>query len=162
MIRTKLIRRNYATGRGGRKPDVIVIHVMDGSMAGSDNWFRNADSEKSSHYGVSKTGEVVQWVQDGDTAWHAGTMHKPSAALVKERAPLNPNKYTIGIECEGKGADEPTPELLDALVGLVKQLAAVHGIPLDREHIIGHREIRSDKTCPGKIDVDEVVRRAAA
>jgi N-acetyl-anhydromuramyl-L-alanine amidase AmpD len=162
MIRPALLKRNFSLGRGGRKPDVIVIHIMAGTLAGSDAWFRNPTSGVSAHYGVSLTGKVVQWVQDGDTAWHAGTVHKPTAALVKERLPTNPNKYSLGIECEGTGKEDPPATQMDALVGLVKQLATVHHIPLDRKHIIGHREIRSDKTCPGKIDVDEVVRRAAA
>lgn len=162
MIRPKLIARNFTAGRGGRKPDLIVVHVMAGTMAGTDAWFRNPDASVSAHYGVSKSGEVVQWVQDRDTAWHAGTMHKPTAALVKERAPLNPNRYSIGIECEGTGKDEPTEAQMDALAKLVRQLADVHKIPLDRKHVVGHREIRADKACPGKIDVDEVVRRAVA
>lgn len=162
MIRSALLKVNHAHGRRGYKPDVIVIHIQEGTMQGTESWFSNPESGVSAHYGVSKTGEVVQWVQDGDTAWHAGTVRSPTAEIVIERLPLGPNRYSLGIECEGTARAEPTPALMDALVGLVKQLATVHGIPLDRRHVIGHREIRADKACPGKIDVDEVVRRAAA
>lgn len=157
MITPKLLPGNFTRGRGAMKPDVIVIHIQEGTMAGTDTWFRNPKSGVSAHYGVSKDGDIVQWVQDGDQAWHAGTVKNPTAEIVKARPAINPNRYTIGIENEGKATDDPPVIQLTALGELVRQLCAAHAIPLDRRHIIGHREIRADKTCPGKIDVDQVV-----
>lgn len=151
---------NYREGRGGKKPDVIVIHIQEGTQAGTDSWFRNPASGVSAHYGVSKTGAVVQWVDDADTAYHAGKVTRPTAAIVKERSGTNPNSYSLGIECEGKAVDEPTRDLFNSLVELVQELAARHSIPLTRRHVIGHREIRADKTCPGLISVDKVVEYA--
>lgn len=161
-IEARPLTLNFTHGRGGVKPDVIVVHIMEGTMTGTDSWFRSPESKVSAHYGVSRTGEVVRWLDDEDTGWHAGKVHKPTAAIVKEREGKSPNAYSIGIENEGKATDEPTEAQLAALAELVKELAAKHSIPLTRRHIIGHREIRSDKTCPGKIDVDDVVQRALA
>ena len=161
-IKTDLTKENFKNGRGGVKPDVIVVHIMEGSMSGTDAWFKNPASDVSAHYGVSKTGNVVQWVDDEDTAQHAGIVDKPSAAIVKERPGKNPNSYTLGIECEGKATETPPLPLLTALAELVRVLAERHEIPLTRRHVIGHREIRAGKTCPCKIDVDTVVKMALA
>lgn len=151
---------NWKAGRGGRLVDLIVVHVMDGTLHGTDGWFRNPESGVSAHYGVGRDGRVLRWVDEGDVAFHAGKKVRPTAELVLERATENPNNYSVGIECEGRAKDEPTPELMRALAAVVRDVAARHRIPLDRRHVIGHREIRADKTCPGKIDVDEVVRLA--
>lgn len=159
-VESKPLTVNFKVGRGGKRPDVIVIHIQQGSQGGTDAWFRNPASGVSAHYGVSKMGDVVQWVADMDTAYHAGTVKDPTAAIVVQRGKTNPNKYSIGIECEGKADDEPTTSQLIALAELVHDLAVRHSIPLTRRHVIGHREIRADKTCPGRIDVDDVVRAA--
>lgn len=159
-IENKLVAVNFRMGRSGKKPDVIVVHIQAGSQGGTDAWFRNPASGVSAHYGVSKHGEVVQWVADENTAYHAGTVKSPSAAIVLERAGKNPNTYTLGIECEGQATDDPPEAQMEALADLVHHLAETHKIPLTRRHVIGHREIRADKTCPGKIDVDAVVKRA--
>lgn len=152
---------NHTKGRGGRKPDVIVIHVMEGSMSGTLSWFRNPRAKVSAHYGVSLLGNVVQYVKDEDAAWANGKMVRPTAAIVLERSAENPNDYTLSIEFEGTGTEPLTPLQKEAGVDLIRALAAEHGIPLDRRHVIGHREIRADKACPGRIDVDELVELAA-
>lgn len=156
-IASKLVPVNFSKGRGGMRPDVIVIHIQEGTMSGTDAWFRNPQAKVSAHYGVGRDGSVVQWVSDADAAWHAGTVKDPTAEIVKDRPGLNPNQYSIGIECEGKATDEPTIHQLTALGELVRQLCGTHRIPFSRKHVVGHREIRADKTCPGKIDVDQVV-----
>lgn len=50
-----------------------------------------------------------------------------------------------------------------ASAALIAQLARKWGIPVGREHIVGHHEIYSIKTCPGpNVDLDALVARAAA
>lgn len=160
-IDPRLIRVNFRRGRaGGRLPDVVVVHIQEGTMAGTDSWFRSAESGVSAHYGVGKDGRIVQWVEDSDTAQHAGNVDRPTAAIVRERAGVNPNSYSLGIECEGHATDAPPADQMIALAELVRWLCERHQIPLDRTHVIGHREIRASKPCPGRIDVDEVVRLA--
>lgn len=159
-VESKLLSVNFAKGRGGMRPDVIVVHIQEGTMAGTDAWFRNPQSKVSAHYGVGRDGSVVRWVHDLDTAWHAGRVQNPTAQIVKERPGLNPNTYTIGIECEGKADQETTVLQLTALGELVRQLCFSLKIPATRKHVIGHREIFSGKTCPGKIDVDQIVSLA--
>jgi N-acetylmuramoyl-L-alanine amidase len=44
---------------------------------------------------------------------------------------------------------------------LVRDICARWSIPIDRDHIIGHREIYGHKTCPGPVvDLDRLVKMA--
>lgn len=156
-----LIPGNHSKGRS-RPVDMLVIHVMEGTMAGTLSWFRNPAAQVSAHYGISRAGEVVQYVHERDTAWHAGRVLRPTARLVRERAGVNPNSYSIGIENEGTGKDPPTEAQIWANVDLIRTLCRRYAIPITRRHIVGHNEIYAGKTCPGLIDVDDLVRLAAA
>ena len=76
-------------------------------------------------------------------------MDRPSWPLIKPG--VNPNLYTIGIEHEGRdNSPYPWPPAqMTASIGLVREIAARWGIPLNRDHVITHRMIRRSKTCPG-------------
>lgn len=152
--------KNYSRGREGHRIQALVIHIMEGGMNGTLAWFRNPVSKVSAHYGVSRKGEVVQYVPDEDTAQHAGVVDHPTAELVHENAGVNPNLWTIGIEHEGMSAQEPSPVQMVTSAELVAHLCEKHGIPLDEKHVIPHRAIRSSKSCPGKIDVRQIIALA--
>ncbi len=142
--------RNFSRGRAGYRPEAIVIHIMDGSLVGTDAWFNDADSQVSAHYGVGKSGQLHQYVKEMDSAHHAGTIIRPTWPLLKERA--NPNFYTLGIEHEGFGGrgEQWPAAMLQASLALVRELAHRWDIPLDDRHIIPHRMIRANKPhCPG-------------
>lgn len=143
--------RNFQSGRpGGHRPEAIVIHIMDGSLTGTDSWFNDPRSEVSAHYGVGKNGEVHHYVRETDTAFHAGTVVRPTWPLLKRG--INPNFYTIGIEHEGFGErGQAWPKaMLDASLDLVREIAQRWRIATDADHIIGHKMIRASKPhCPG-------------
>ena len=42
--------------RGGNTPKFMIIHIMQGTLAGSDSWFRNPAAQVSAHFGVGKDG----------------------------------------------------------------------------------------------------------
>src|SRR5690242_841723 len=102
-------------------PEAIVIHVMDGTERGTDAWFGDASSHVSAHYGVSKAGEVHQYVSEQDVAYHAGVVNSPSWPLLK--AGVSPNLYTIGIEHEGTADSEWTDEQYAASAQLISDAA---------------------------------------
>ena len=74
---------NYTPG--GNKPRIFVVHIMEGTLAGTDSWFRNPAAQVSAHFGAGRKGELYQWVGTTNRAWHA------------EAA----NSYSVGCECEG-------------------------------------------------------------
>lgn len=140
---------NFAYGRDGHKPDAIVIHIMDGSLTGTDSWFASPSSGVSAHFGIGFKGEVHQYVEEQNTAWANGRVDNPKAKLVVARPTINPNKYTISIEHEGSDLSKAPLEQLKVSGELVKYIATKYGIPLTRDYIYGHREIYSKKTnCP--------------
>lgn len=56
--------------KGGQESvNGVILHIMQGSLAGSDSWFRNPASKASAHFGVGKTGTIYQWVDTADRAW---------------------------------------------------------------------------------------------
>lgn len=152
---------NFRPGRGGLKPEAIVIHIMDGSEQGTDAWFANRASHVSAHYGVSKTGEVHQYVDEANTAFHAGVVVNPTWRLLRRDA--NPNVYTIGIEHEGKDGEALTADQAAASAQLIFEMAYSWDIPLDEDHIIPHHAIRESKTCPGAgVDISARIEAAKA
>ena len=158
---------NFRPGRPAPyRPEAIVIHVMAGSLGGTDVWFGSPLSAVSAHYGVGKKGEVRQYVQEADTAFHAGTVDRPTWTGVRKSATggfVNPNFYTIGIEHEGFEGDEWPAAQRAASAELIAAIAARWNIPLDREHVIAHHEIRYSKPCPGaQAPIEELLRRAIA
>ena len=110
--------------------DRIVVHVTEGSFWGSVRWLRNRRSHGSSHYVISRGGDVVQLVSTSDVAWHAGNRWV--------------NRHSIGIEHEGYTARGGfTQAQYEASARLVAYLAARAGMPIDRRHVIGHAEVPS-------------------
>lgn len=95
-ITKKLIPFNFTKGRQGQKPRAIVLHLMAGTLTGTDAWFRNKTAQASTHYGVGKKGEILQWVEEADTAWGNGRVYKPTWRLVD--AKMNPNLYCVTPE----------------------------------------------------------------
>lgn len=140
---------NKSLGRGGFRPEAIVIHIMEGTLAGTDKWFNMPESKVSAHYGIGHNGEIHQYVHEGNKAWHAGRVFKATWSLLKSG--VNPNLYTIGIEHEGTEDSEWPDTIYEASAELIADIASRWGIPLDRDHIIGHREIYAKKSCPGHI-----------
>jgi N-acetyl-anhydromuramyl-L-alanine amidase AmpD len=117
-----------ASARPISSVDRIVVHVTEGSFWGSVSWLRNRRSHGSSHYVISRGGDVVQLVSTSDVAWHAGNRRV--------------NRRSIGIEHEGwtkRGGF--TQAQYEASARLVAWLATRAGMPLDREHVIGHAEV---------------------
>jgi N-acetylmuramoyl-L-alanine amidase len=146
------------------KPVAIVIHVMDGSLTGTDSWFASEHSEVSAHYGIGKSGEVHQYVDEADTAFHCGIVKNPTwTGLYRApgRQAINPNLYTIGIEHEGNANLDWPEAMYAASAELIAGICMGWGIPIDRQHIIRHSEICSDKACPGyKVDLDRLISMA--
>ncbi|HWO92013.1 MAG TPA: N-acetylmuramoyl-L-alanine amidase, partial [Methylomirabilota bacterium] len=68
---------NKESGRRGFRPEAIVVHIMDGTLLGTDARFANPGSKVSAHYGVGTNGQIHHYVAESDTAWHAGRRWQP-------------------------------------------------------------------------------------
>lgn len=150
--------------RDGYKPELIVIHCTDGFYPTDLYYLQNpnpigGNGPVSAHYLTSPTGLVHQLVQENMGAWHAGRVDSPTAKLKKTiiGTYVNPNKYTIGIENSLRATSTVPDAQYQALKKLIIDIATRNNIPIDRDHIVGHHEIYSQKMCPSPINVDRLV-----
>jgi len=148
VIRKPCAPKNFMPGRpSGQRPSAIVIHVSEGTLASADAWFNNDAALVSAHYIVGRSGEVHQYVSEEDTAYHAGSTVNATWRLLRPQ--VNPNFYTVGIEHEGRAQVQWTDAQYATSAALIVEIALRWSIPMDADHIVMHREIRGNKTCPG-------------
>lgn len=103
---------NYSTTT--HSSDAVIIHSMEGTLAGTRSWFKNCSAQVSSHYGVGSDGTVVQFVLESQTAWHASCY----------------NSRSVGIEHEGFAAMTAWPLAeYNASAALTKDICNRHAIP---------------------------------
>lgn len=143
-------------GRGGGGPRAVVIHTTDGTWDGTAAWFADPASGVSAHWLVGLDGRVAQLVDEADTAFHAGLVVRPSVPLT--HGP-DPNAWTIGVELvdDGRPRERRSAAQRRTAAELLRGICSRHGIPCDRAHVLAHRELRADKSCPGGVDVGELV-----
>lgn len=152
---------HVTAGRGGHTVQAVVLHTTVGSFSSVCGWFNHPESGVSAHYLVGLEGRVAQFVQEADTAHHAGRVRNATAWVA--RLADDPNLVTVGIEFEDGGephrAERPD---IQYLVGgqLLAGVAGRWSLSLDRTHVIGHRELFAGKTCPASLDVDRVLGEA--
>lgn len=60
--------KNFTTN-GQEAVHGLVVHIMQGTLAGSRAWFNNPSSQDSAHFGTSRDGDLEQWVDTKDRAW---------------------------------------------------------------------------------------------
>lgn len=130
---------NFGPRRDGAVPDIIVLHytAMPDWRAARD-WLCNPEAQVSAHYIISEQGDVVQLVDEGQRAWHAGAGAWGDVTDVNSRS--------IGIELNSDGFSPFAAPLMDALEGLLPAI-------MDRWAIPAHRVIAHSDIAPGrKID----------
>ena len=119
--------------------DMVVVHVTQGSFASAVKVFQDPGHGAAAHYIVGKDGRITQMIRELDVAYHAGNRSY--------------NERSVGIEHEGF-VDRPedfTDAMYAASARLTAGICARYGIPVDREHIIGHVEVPgTDHTDPGR------------
>lgn len=131
------------------KIDRIVIHHNAGTNdAGARRtWYVSTGIGTSAHYQVTPD-KIWGCVGENFVAYHAGNY------------PMN--QRSIGIEhLNNAGAPNWTiaEETYRNSAKLIRDICERYGIPMDRQHILGHREV-SQTACPGGIDIDKLITMA--
>ena len=125
--------------------DRIVIHWFGvGTLASANSRFQNKTEKASAHYGISDS-IVWQWVKESNVAYHAGNYKM--------------NQSSIGIEHDATTTKNASDETYATSSALVREICNRHNIPIDRTHIIGHKEIKATQ-CPGTLDLERIIRQA--
>ncbi|MGW2467946.1 peptidoglycan-binding protein [Streptomyces bauhiniae] len=152
------ITANHTVG-GQESVRGLVVHIMAGTLPGSDSWFRNPQAQASAHFGTSKAGKLVQWVDTTDRAW----------------AQANGNRTWLSIENEGQGGDVLTSAQLDRVAEVFAWVHKTYGVPLQLAsgvdgrglgwHGMGGSAWGGHTQCPGSkivAQLPEIVKRAKA
>ncbi|MGC0405938.1 N-acetyl-anhydromuramyl-L-alanine amidase AmpD [Streptomyces sp. SAI-126] len=113
----------------------IVIHDTEGAWEGVLNLVQDPTYVSWNYTLRSTDGHIAQHVKAKDVAWHAGNWYI--------------NAKSIGLEHEGFLANPDawyTEAMYRSSARLVKYLSAKYGIPLDRQHILGHDNVPGPTT----------------
>lgn len=121
----------------------LVVHIMAGTLEGSEAWFNNEKARASSHFGTGKDGELRQWVDTADRAW----------------AQAAGNRTYLSVENEGQGGDSLTEQQIEAIAKLFAWVHAKYGVPLQLAakvgdkglayHALGGAAWGGHTSCPG-------------
>lgn len=137
--------------------DMIVIHHT-GSGADND---MDASAEQIHGWHLSNEG----WAGIG---YHYvirknGTIERGRPHWVVGSHAYGENWHTIGIHLSGDFTiASPTDAQIEAVAMLIANVCTDYGIPIDREHIVGHRDI-GDSDCPGDVlysMIDTIIGKA--
>lgn len=138
---------NFGLRPDGTLIDLIVIHSISlppGQYGGSEveqlftnqlDWDAHPyfqqirGAEVSAHFFIRRDGELVQFVDVGSRAWHAG------ASCWRGRH--NCNDHSIGIELEGLEGDRFEP----AQYATLARVCAAIATRLPIAHVVGHEHI---------------------
>ncbi|WP_255531443.1 MULTISPECIES: 1,6-anhydro-N-acetylmuramyl-L-alanine amidase AmpD [Polynucleobacter] len=139
-------------------PDLVVIHHISLPPSNFKNngrfiidFFQNKldpnahpyfaeilGQKVSSHFLITRSGELLQFVSTQNKAWHAGV----SSFMSREKC----NDFSIGIELEGDGESAFEGAQYTTLTSLVKKLE----VSYPNLQFAGHSDIAPDrKTDPG-------------
>lgn len=150
----------YKSSRNDYAPEALVIHIMDGTLAGCDSWFLDNPSRVSAHLGMNKDGVTHQYVSFDRAAHANGAVESDgfNLKLYRENANVNPNLWAVSLELEGVGPAEPTPAQFEktAQIGawLFKEVffrGGASDVAIDRDHVLKHSDITplNRRNCPG-------------
>jgi len=115
-----------------RKPNYVIIHhTAQNSVEQTLMTFTLPRTQVSSHYVISRNGEVYQMLNDYYRAWHGGSGKWGNTSDL--------NSSSIGIELDNNGFEEFSPAMINSLIDLLKVLKERHKIP--DANFIGHSDI---------------------
>lgn len=141
MRQAKIIETNLPHGDLSERSQTtaIVIHHtgeadIDASAEQINQWHRNQNwSMCGYHFVIRKNGDIER----GRPEWAVGS-HA-----------YQHNFYTIGIHISGDFMQAyPTSEQIESAALLIANLCIKYNIPIDRDHIVGHRDLMPT-SCPG-------------
>lgn len=134
--------RPAGTCRAGQVPNRVIVHHAGGNVSNSRSWLSWYDQELRVgrgwcdlmyHFGIDEAGVIYEMVATGVEGAHA------SAA----------NYRSVGIVLMGDYTSRsPSAAQVASLQKLLRALNQVYGIGLNRQSVLGHRQV-GQTSCPG-------------
>jgi hypothetical protein len=129
---------NFTPGR--TDVEFVVIHWMDGYLAGADATFQNTVRQTSAHYGVEDD-TIHQYVDEANTAWHAGDFEA--------------NRRSIGIEHSAMPGRPASDATYASTIWLITGICQRYGLD-PATAILPHKHFTSTD-CPGTMDLPRII-----
>ncbi len=128
----------------------VVLHTTAGTLAGASQRFGTVGTKVSAHYIIDTDGALYALLEEYSVAYANGN--------------YGMNQRAISIEHVDNGNyNGSRPDALyKTSAKLVYDICAYYSIPLDRQHVIGHREVPYPTACPDTLDVERIIRDARA
>jgi hypothetical protein len=138
----------------------LVVHIAEGSYQGTISWIMNPDSSVSSHFVVSKSGEITQMLDTDVVAW----------------TQAEGNGHWLSVENEGYIPNPLTPAQVEANARIFRKGHEVYGYPLvvansPSDRGLGHHSMGAENgvywghsECPGqniKAQKPDIVAKAS-
>lgn len=150
------------------RPRALVLHTPEepaDEWESTPNYFAQPNRQASTHYYADSDGDWYQLVPEMCAAIANGLKGRPLPAWADPNTSLN--WQTLSVEIEGYAASihQTMPRggpQWNAVVKWVADRCHKHAIPLDRQHVMGHYQLADNRTDPGQMDIDQIVRDAQA
>jgi hypothetical protein len=137
----------------------LILHIQEGTQAGSISWCKNPASKVSAHFFNAKNGQLVQLVSVTDAAW----------------AEVNGNPHWISVENEGYSGDSLTDAQVQNCARLLARCHTDYSTPLQicddpqtgrglTGHGLGGAAFGDHPDCPGTPVLNQrpqIIARAA-
>lgn len=159
MTFSGLISRSITTpnrsSRNGRRIDHVVLHhgaTTNGQWM--EDIMRTGSKEVSANYVQRSNGDLIGVVPEESRSWSLSSAEWDGRSITVETENESANGWTISAAASEK------------LARLVVDVAGRYGFPINRDTVLGHREVHSRHgasyatACPGGLDLDWIVARA--
>src|SRR5689334_1034372 len=130
-------------GKNYPRDVVFVVMHHSGGVAAGDIPTLTSGGQVSCHKYATRDGRRYQFVRDDDIAWTCGV--KPE--FERQPHPMgsrwagDENRPSFNIELENNGVGPFTDGQYDAAADWTADWIRRYGVPFDRQHILGHREL---------------------
>ncbi len=136
------MRSTYGVGRAYK---FIVLHHTAGSKNGD---LAQLTGPVSVHKYVTKSGERYHLLDDLHGAYGCGTDVQNKTNILGDPWTRNENIATLQVELENLGSEPFTDPQYQITAEWTANWCKKYGIPVDRQHILAHKEISKVKNDP--------------
>lgn len=149
---------NHYNGRNGYTVDHITLHIMVGTLSGTDTVFMNPNYRASSHYGIGGNGDIHQYVDEDNGSWADGDMASDCSGITIEHEGGSPS-----IRCTDACVEASAQLCADISrrynLGFLKHDGLNGNVYLHRE-VPGTDHAGCPDLAPNGLPVDKVLARA--
>ena len=141
-----LLTNNFSSRKKHLIQAIILHHTGSLDTEKALEWFQSEVSQSSTHYLITREGNIIQLVRDGDRAWHV-------SPLIKYSESQRLANVSLSIHLVGDGLIPFTDAQNGSLVKLCKYLLHIYHLP--HLSVYTHSHFEPEKECPSLFDIQK-------